>query len=36
MEPLDAETHEAVTRIVALCRRTIEVVRRLDVVAPDR
>ena len=36
MEPLPPDHHDAVLRIVALCRRTIEVVRRLDSIAPDR
>ena len=30
MEPLATEQHAAVTRIVDLCRRTIDIVRRLD------
>ena len=36
MEPLSADHQDSVRRIVALCRRTIEVVRRLDSIAPDR
>jgi nitrogen-specific signal transduction histidine kinase len=32
MEPLEAEQLEAVKRVVELCRRTVDLVRRLDLV----